>query len=99
MAKCTSKNDAVVAIKVIKLEDISVNLEDIRKEVLTLKLCNNENILSCYCCFVVGCTLWIVTPLMIEGSFLRILQYRRRNHNIKDGEGFSVLCVGNGIYE
>ena len=83
----------------IKLEDISVNLEDIRKEVLTLKLCNNENILSCYCCFVVGCTLWIVTPLMVKGSFLRILQFRRRNHIIKEGEGFSVLFVGNCFYE
>lgn len=79
-----------VAIKILKLEDPSINLEDIRKEVLTMKLCDNENVLTCYCCFNVGSTLWIVTPLMIKGSFLRILQYLAAQHQIRDGQGFQV---------
>lgn len=89
-AQCLD-NGAIVAVKVIRLEDISINLEDIRKEVLTLKLCNHENVLTCYCCFNVGCTLWIVTPLMNKGSFLRILQYLKRHHRIQDGQGFDVI--------
>lgn len=80
-----------MAIKILKLEDPSINLEDIRKEVLTMKLCDNENVLTCYCCFNVGSTLWIVTPLMIKGSFLRILQYLASQHLIRDGQGFQVL--------
>ncbi len=82
-----------MAIKILKLEDPSINLEDIRKEVLTMKLCDNENVLTCYCCFNVGSTLWIVTPLMIKGSFLRILQYLASQHLIRDGQGFQVPWV------
>ena len=89
-AQCLD-NNAIVAVKVIRLEDISINLEDIRKEVLTLKLCNHDNVLTCYCCFNVGSTLWIVTPLMNKGSFLRILQWLKRNHQLQDGQGFEVL--------
>ena len=100
-------NSITVAIKILKLEDPSINLEDIRKEVLTMKLCDNENVLTCYCCFNVGSTLWIVTPLMIKGSFLRILQYLASQHLIRDGQGFQVpwvrapvSCIGGhcGIY-
>ena len=88
-ARCLD-NNRIVAIKVLKLEDPSINLEDIRKEVLTMKLCDHENVLSCYCCFNVDCFLWIVTPLMIKGSFLRILQYLGHCHRIQDGQGLDV---------
>lgn len=88
-ARCKD-NNMIIAIKILKLEDPSINLEDIRKEVLTMKLCNHENVLTCYCCFNVECSLWIVTPLMIKGSFLRILQYLSSHHRIQDGQGFQV---------
>lgn len=74
----------------MKLEDVSISLEDIRKEVLTMKLCNHENVLACYACFNVGSTLWIVTPMMIKGSFLRILQYMKETQMVKEGDGLSV---------
>ena len=74
----------------MKLEDVSISLEDIRKEVLTMKLCDHENVLTCHCCFNVGSTLWIVTPMMIKGSFLRILQYMREEQMVKEGDGLSV---------
>ena len=83
-------NGATVAIKILKLEDTSINLDDIRKEVLTMKLCNNDNVLTCYSCFNVGCSLWIITPLMTKGSFLRILQYLREHKRVQEGQGLDV---------
>lgn len=74
----------------MKLEDLSISLDDIRKEVLTMKLCNHENVLTCHACFNVGSTLWLVTPLMAKGSFLHILQHLRGHKMIKDGQGLSV---------
>ena len=91
-ARCKD-NNAIVAIKILKLEDASINLEDIRKEVLTMKLCNNDHVLACYSCFNVGCTLWIITPLMTKGSFLRILQYLREHNRVHEGQGFDVLVT------
>ena len=91
-AKCLDNNE-IVAIKVIRLEDVSINIEDIRKEVLTLKLCHHDNVLTCHCCFIVGCTLWIVTPLMNKGSFLRILQLLKRARRLPEGQGFEVIRV------
>ena len=91
-ARCKD-NNAIVAIKILKLEDASINLEDIRKEVLPMKLCNNEHVLACYSCFNVGCTLWIITPLMTKGSFLRILQYLREHKKVHDGQGFEVFVL------
>lgn len=97
-ARCLD-NNAIVAIKILKLEDPSINLEDIRKEVLTMKLCDNDNVLTCYCCFNVGCSLWIVTPLMIKGSFLRILQYLSSHRRIQEGQGFDETIVAYIIRE
>lgn len=97
-ARCLD-NNAIVSIKILKLEDPSINLEDTRKEVLTMKLCDHENVLTCYCCFNVGCSLWIVTPLMIKGSFLRILQYLSSQKRIQDGQGFEECIVAYIIRE
>ena len=97
-ARCLD-NNAIVAIKVLKLEDPSINLEDTRKEVLTMKLCDHDNVLTCYCCFNVGCSLLIVTPLMIKGSFLRILQYLSSQKRIQDGQGFEECIVAYIIRE
>ena len=81
----------------MKLEDVSISLEDIRKEVLTMKLCDHENVLACHCCFNVGSTLWIVTPMMIKGSFLRILQYMKEVQMVKEEDGLSVSWLMEGI--
>lgn len=64
-----------------------------------MKLCDHENVLTCYCCFNVGCSLWIVTPLMIKGSFLRILQYLSSQKRIQDGQGFEECIVAYIIRE
>ena len=74
----------------MKLENPSISLEGIRKEVLAMKLCSSENLLVCYCCFNVNSSLWIVTPFMAKGSFLRILQCMRKLGITKEGEGFDV---------
>ncbi len=84
------ENGRDVAIKVLKLENPSINLDDIRKEVLTMRLCSSSNVLSCHCCFNVNASLWIVTPFMSKGSLLRVLQYLRKTGKIKEGQGFDV---------
>lgn len=74
----------------MKLENPSISLEGIRKEVVTMKLCSCDNLLVCHCCFNVNSSLWIVTPFMAKGSFLRILQCMRKSGITKEGEGFDV---------
>ena len=75
------------------LENPSINIEAIRKEVLAMKLCACDNLLVCYCCFNVNSSLWIVTPFMAKGSFLRVLQCMRKSGLTKEGEGFSVILL------
>lgn len=86
-------NGKTVAVKKLKLEDSSSSLEDIRKEVLTMKLCDHPNVLSCHCCFNVNDELWIVLPYMAKGSFLRILQHLRKDKKLQDGCGFEEDVV------
>ncbi|KAK8820984.1 protein kinase [Blastocystis sp. ATCC 50177/Nand II] len=86
-------NNRDVAVKVLKLENPSINLDDIRKEVLTMRLCSSDNVLSCHCCFNVNASLWIVTPFMSKGSLLRVLQYLRKTGRIKEGQGLDEPIV------
>lgn len=62
-----------VAIKIIDLESITSDMDDIRKEVATLRLCSHPNVLQYYVSFVDGRNLWLVTELMSKGSCLHIM--------------------------
>ena len=55
------------------LENISTSFEDILQEVQTMRLCDDENVLRCYCSFVHLDQLWLVTQLMDKGSCLRVM--------------------------
>jgi serine/threonine-protein kinase OSR1/STK39 len=66
-------NDAQVAIKIMDLERISTSFEDILQEVQTMRLCEDENVLRCYCSFVFTDQLWLVTQLMDKGSCFRVM--------------------------
>jgi serine/threonine-protein kinase OSR1/STK39 len=48
-AKLKSNEKAYVAIKIMDLENISSSFEDILQEVQTMKMCDDPNILRCYC--------------------------------------------------
>ena len=73
-----------VAIKVMNLEKGTLNLEHLRQEVSTMKLCKHENVLPLYCCFVVSSNLWLVMPFMNLGSCLEIM--RQLKASGKSGE-------------
>ena len=49
--------------QIIDLEGISSDLDDIRKEVATLRLCAHPNVLQYYVSFVEGRDLWLVTQV------------------------------------
>lgn len=75
------------AIKVINLEHVETNFMDIRQEVQTMRLSQNENILSCYTSFIHHTNLWLVMQLMDKGSSLRCIQqakivYHPMNHDL-----------------
>jgi serine/threonine-protein kinase OSR1/STK39 len=58
------------------LDGISSNLEDIRQEVATLRLCNHPNVLRFYASFVEQRSkheLWLVTQLLEKGSCLHAM--------------------------
>jgi len=67
-----------VAIKIIDLEGLSSDLDDIRKEVATLRLCSYPNVLRYYVSFVEGRHLWLVTQLMCKGSCLHVMTQAKR---------------------
>lgn len=76
-ARCLSTHRDV-AVKIIDLESISSTFDAILKEVQTMKLSENENILRNYCTFVRGDKLWLVSELMDRGSCLRVLMLHKK---------------------
>lgn len=73
--KCTDQK--LCGIKIINLEHVDTNFVDIRLEVQTMRLSQNENILSCYTSFIHHTNLWLVMQLMDKGSSLYCLQKAR----------------------
>lgn len=71
-AQCHT-NNTQVAIKIMDLERITTSFEDILQEVQTMRLCDDENVLCCYCSFVYTDQLWLVTQLMDKGSCYRVM--------------------------
>jgi hypothetical protein len=57
-----------VAVKCLRLENITSSLEEIQTEVRSMKMNKHANVLELYCCFVVGSELWMIMPLMNKGS-------------------------------
>jgi hypothetical protein len=68
------------------LEHISSSFEDILQEVQTMKMCDDPNILRCYCSFVNADQLWLVTEMMDKGSCLRVMNVAR---GLGMGDGLS----------
>lgn len=72
-AICLPFNE-VVAIKKLDLESRNVNVDDIRREAVTMSLTNHPNLVKSYCSFVVDQSVWIVMPFMAGGSCLHIMK-------------------------
>ena len=75
---CYGKNGADVAVKVMDLEDIQSDLQEITSEVRTMKMLKNSSILPIYCSFITNQKLWLVMPLLQKGSCLRIMRYLKK---------------------
>mmetsp|Transcript_4373 Transcript_4373/g.4837 ORF Transcript_4373/g.4837 Transcript_4373/m.4837 type:complete len:512 (-) Transcript_4373:288-1823(-) len=67
-----------VAVKVLNLDKVDSNLDEIRKEVQLMRLSLHPNILTCHTAFLSNKDLWVVTPFMDKGSAVQTLQYARR---------------------
>ncbi|CAM9105225.1 unnamed protein product, partial [Ectocarpus fasciculatus] len=63
----------LVSIKIMDLENVSSSFDDILQEVQTMRLCDDKNVLRCYCSFVHRDQLWLVTQYMDRGSCLRVM--------------------------
>ena len=84
-AKCISKQNKDVAVKVIKLEtddgygdsaDMKpLQIADIQQEAAIMSSLKHENIVSCYCSFVVKDELWLIMPFVSGGSVTYILSH------------------------
>jgi serine/threonine protein kinase len=68
-----------VAVKVLNLDHIDSDLQEIRMEVQSMRLCLHPNILFCHTAFLVQTQLWVVTPFMNKGSSVSCLQQARRS--------------------
>lgn len=77
-------------MKILNLDNLSISLEDIQKEVTTMKSCKHPNVLECYTSFVTKNYLWIVMPYMSMGSCHRIISKLRELGLIAEGEGLRV---------
>mmetsp|Transcript_33776 Transcript_33776/g.76367 ORF Transcript_33776/g.76367 Transcript_33776/m.76367 type:complete len:589 (-) Transcript_33776:301-2067(-) len=82
-ARCSAgaRRGTRVGIKIIDLDGISSDMEDIRQEVATLRLCSHPNVIQFYASFV-ECRaskheLWLVTQLMAKGSCLHVMTQAR----------------------
>ncbi|WCJ38443.1 Protein kinase superfamily protein [Euphorbia peplus] len=72
-ALCVPFNEHV-AIKVLDLERLNNDLENVRREVHTMGLINHRNVLKAHCSFISERSLWIVMPYMAGGSCFHIMK-------------------------
>eukprot|EP01084_Bolivina_argentea_P318484 552321_1 len=96
-AQCISKQNKVVAIKVIKLEidddvygnDVKpLSISDIQQEAAMMSSLRHRNIVSCFTSFVVSQELWLIMPFVNGGSISYILGTAFKQ-GIKDEK---ILC-------
>jgi serine/threonine-protein kinase OSR1/STK39 len=66
------------AVKVLNLDHVDSDLNEIRMEVQLMRLSLHPNILPCLTAFLAQTQLWVVTPFMNKGSAVHCLQQARR---------------------
>ncbi|CAM6043937.1 unnamed protein product [Sphagnum compactum] len=72
-AICLPFNE-IVAIKSLDLEKCNSNLDEIRREAMTLSLISHPNVVKAHVSFMVEQNLWVVMPYMSGGSCLHIMK-------------------------
>ncbi|KAM1570978.1 hypothetical protein ACFX10_035918 [Malus domestica] len=82
----------VVAVKCLDLDRCNSNFEDIRREAQTMRLIDHPNVVRAFCSFVVERNLWVIMPLMAEGSCLHLMK-------IAYPDGFEESVIGSILKE
>ncbi len=72
-----------VAVKVLNLDHVDSDLQEIRMEVQLMRLSLHPNILYCHTAFLEQTQLWVVTPFMNKGSSVSCLSQARRSLHIR----------------
>ena len=73
-ARVPSRENEIVAIKILDLEDQDQNyLEEIRREAQTMSMLSHPNLVRYHCSFVEGSQLWVVMPYLEGGSVLNLM--------------------------
>lgn len=78
--KAKTGDERECAIKVLNLDHVDSNLNEIRLEVQAMRLSSHPNVLQCHAAFVKSTDLWLVTQLMRKGSSLHCLEGARRKY-------------------
>lgn len=73
-ARCKT-NNAIIAIKVINLDEYPLSIEMIQRQTTFWSKCDHPNIVKYYGSFTNGPDLWILTELMAAGSMYDILKF------------------------
>ncbi|CAJ1954432.1 unnamed protein product [Cylindrotheca closterium] len=66
------------AIKVLNLDHVDSNLQEIRLEVQAMRLSSHPNVLQCHTAFCNASDLWLTVQLMRKGSSLQCLEGARK---------------------
>jgi len=75
--------DEEVAVKILDLEELNTNWDEIRKEIQIMRSMYHPNVVPVYTAFVEEEELWIVMPLLAAGSCANIMK-QLYPHGIKD---------------
>lgn len=85
--KASFHDGNIVAVKVLNLDKVDSNLNEIRMEVQLMRLSLHPNILPCHTAFLSSSPtsnlLWVVSPFMNKGSAVHALQYVRRRKEVR----------------
>eukprot|EP00475_Leptophrys_vorax_P026065 TRINITY_DN3652_c0_g1_i1.p1 TRINITY_DN3652_c0_g1~~TRINITY_DN3652_c0_g1_i1.p1 ORF type:complete len:422 (-),score=113.53 TRINITY_DN3652_c0_g1_i1:47-1276(-) len=73
LATCTTLNSDV-AIKILDLDELDANWEEVRKEIAVMGMLNHPNVVRFLCSFVVEREIWLVMPLLAGGSCADIMK-------------------------
>ncbi|KAJ5068231.1 serine/threonine-protein kinase ste20-like-related [Anaeramoeba ignava] len=66
-AKCIPLNE-IIAIKIVDLEEIGVEMEELSQEIQNWKLCVHPNIVQFHVSFVYETSIWLVMDFVSEGG-------------------------------
>jgi len=77
-AKCIPL-DETVAIKILDMERMNVQMEEVMHEAQSTCIYRHPNVLSLHTAFVVGKDVWFVQPYVSAGSVFNIMRYKFPN--------------------